>query len=166
MIRIRRETADDLRAIRSVNEAAFGTPEEADIVDALRAEGRTLVSLVAEADGRVVGHVLFSRMWIRTAGGSIDAVALAPLAVVPEHQRQGTGSLLIQEGLRALRSRGETIVIVVGHPAYYPRFGFASERAAALASPFPAEAFMALELVPGALDGVSGRVEYPKAFGL
>lgn len=166
MIRIRLETNDDLLAIRRVNDAAFGTRDEADIVDALRAEGHALVSLVAEVGGRVVGHVLFSRMWIRTAGGSIDAVALAPMAVVPEHQRQGIGGRLIHEGLRALRSRGETIVIVVGHPAYYPRFGFASARAAALASPFPAEAFMALELVPGALDGVSGRVEYPKAFGL
>jgi putative acetyltransferase len=93
-------------------------------------------------------------------------VALAPLAVVPRHQRLGVGGRLIQHGLSWLRGRGEHIVLVLGHPEYYPRFGFSSERARALESPFPAEAFMALELLPGALDGVRGRVRYPNAFGL
>lgn len=163
---VRPERRADLPAIRTVNEAAFGTSEEADLVDALRTEGRVLLSLVAERDGTIVGHVLFSRMWIRTAGGRIDAVALAPVAVDPASQRQGIGSRLILDGLAALRERGERIVLVLGHPAYYPRFGFSSERAASLASPFPTDAFMVLELAPGALDGVSGSVEYPQAFGL
>lgn len=132
----------------------------------LRAEGRALLSLVAEREGAVTGHALFSRMWIRTAAGRVDAVALAPVAVAPASQRQGIGSRLVQSGLASLRERGERIVIVVGHPAYYPRFGFSHALAAALSSPFPAEAFMALELAAGALDGVSGSVEYPQAFGL
>jgi putative acetyltransferase len=166
MVHIRPESHDDAEAIRHVNEAAFGTSEEADLVDALRTGGQVLVSLVAEADGRVVGHVLFSRMWIRTADGLMDAVALAPVAVVPECQKQGIGTRLIVDGLGRLRNGGERIVIVLGHPAYYPRFGFSSERARHLASPFPADAFMALDLVPGALDGVTGAVAYPEAFGI
>jgi len=163
---IRWEQDVDRPAIRRVNQAAFGTSEEADLVDTLRADGVVLRSAVAEADGALVGHVLFSRMWIETAGAAIDAVALAPVAVPPSHQRQGIGDRLIRFGLAALREDGERIVLVVGHPPYYPRFGFSSALAGSIESPFPADAFMALELVPGALDGVSGRVRYPPAFGL
>jgi putative acetyltransferase len=163
---IRWEQDVDRPAIRRVNQAAFGTSEEADLVDTLRADGVVLRSAVAEADGALVGHVLFSRMWIETAGAAIDAVALAPVAVQPSHQRQGIGDRLIRFGLAALREDGERIVLVVGHPPYYPRFGFASALAGSIESPFPADAFMALELVPGALDGVSGRVRYPAAFGV
>jgi putative acetyltransferase len=132
----------------------------------LRADEAVLASFVAEREGRIVGHILFSRMSIETTGGPIAAVALAPVAVVPEGQRQGVGGQLIAHGLDWLRDRGERIVIVVGHPGYYPRFGFSSDRARALTSPFPADVFMALELVPGALDGISGSVRYPAAFGL
>jgi putative acetyltransferase len=149
-----------------VNEAAFGGREEADLVEALRADGAVLLSLVADVDGQVVGHVLFGRMSIATHSGDVPAVALAPMAVAPAHQRQGIGSQLIPAGLALLRSLGEQIVIVVGHPAYYPRFGFSSETAAALDGPFSRDAFMALELAPGALDGVRGRVRYPVAFGI
>jgi putative acetyltransferase len=152
--------------IRSIHEAAFGGLEEADLVDQLRTGGDVLISLVAELEGRIVGHVLFSRMWIETAGGLVSAVALAPVAVLPDQQRQGIGGRLIRFGLDLLRERGERIVIVVGHPDYYPQFGFSREKAWALESPFPVEAFMALELSADALDGVRGRVVYPAAFGL
>jgi putative acetyltransferase len=163
---VRTETEADYPTIRQVNEAAFGTTEEADLVDALRAGGLALLSLVAESDGLVVGHVLFSRMSIETPDGTVPAVALAPMAVSPLYQRQGIGGRLIRRGLDTLREQAERIVIVVGHAAYYPRFGFSTASAAALESPFPPEVFMALELSPGALARVRGRVRYPEAFGI
>lgn len=101
-------------------------------------------------------------MWVET----VAAAALAPLAVLPEYQRRGLGAELIARGLDLLRENGERIVLVLGHPEYYPRFGFSAENARNLESPFPPEAYMALELIPGALDGVRGKVKYPRAFGL
>lgn len=162
---VRSENPGDLAersAVRSVNEAAFGRPDEADLVDALRSEQVILASLVAERDHQIVGHILFSRMWIDT----VPAVALAPVAVLPEHQRQGIAATLIHIGIKRMRARGEHIVTVLGHPGYYERFGFAAESARHLESPFPPEAYMALELTPGALAGVRGKVRYPAAFGL
>lgn len=118
--------------IRSINEAAFGRPDEADLVDGLRSEGAVLLSLVAEVERQIVGHVLFSRMSIETSGGPVPAAALAPVAVLPDHQRRGIGEQLIRHGLDLLRARGERIVIVLGHPGYYPRFGFSSQKARSL----------------------------------
>lgn len=163
---VREENREDRSAIHVVHEAAFGGAEEADLVDKLRDEGDALLSLVAEVDRSVVGHVLFSRMWIEMAGEAVEAVALAPVAVLPAHQNRGVGGELVRHGLDLLRARGERIVIVLGHPAYYPRFGFSSEKARALDSPFPGDSFMAMELVDGALGGVRGVVRYPTAFGL
>jgi len=168
-VTVRCENMEDTKErslIRSINEAAFGRPDEADLVDGLRSEGVVLVSLVAEVDKRIAGHILFSRMWIETPGGSVPAAALAPMAVLPGDRRRGIGQRLILHGLELLRRRGERIVIVLGHPDYYPRFGFSSETARYLESPFPPEAFMAMELSPGALDGICGSVRYPAAFGL
>jgi len=163
---IRAKAPADHAMIRHVNEAAFGGSEEADLVEALRTAGGVLLSVVAESDGLIVGHILFSRMWIDTAAGPIDAVALAPMAVLPECQRREIGGRLIRHGLTALRGLGERIVIVVGHAEYYPRFGFSRAQAGSLEGPFSRESFMALELSPGALEGVRGRVRYPPAFGL
>ena len=163
---VRRENADDVGPIRVVNEAAFGGHEEADLIDRLRHEGAVLASFVAELDGRVIGHVLFSRMLIEAAHDSLPSVALAPLAVLPKHQRCGVGSRLVQFGLDWLLARGERSVLVLGHPRYYQRFGFSTDRAHLLTSPFPPDAFMALELVANALDGIRGTVRYPVAFGL
>jgi putative acetyltransferase len=120
---IREEAREDWPAVRRVNEAAFGRPDEADLVDGLRAENVVLASLIAEADSEIVGHILFSRMSINSDRGGIAAVALAPVAVLPAHQRKGVGGELIRKGLNLLRQRGEAIVIVLGHPGYYPRFG-------------------------------------------
>jgi putative acetyltransferase len=163
---VRVETPDDGTAIGLVNQAAFGGEDEARLVEALRTEDLALISLVAEVEDRIVGHVLFSRMAIETAAGTVPAVALAPVAVLPGYQRQGVGGRLIRRGLDLLRDRGEQIVIVVGHAAYYPRFGFSTDKARALGSPFARDVFMALELSPGALEGVDGRVRYPAAFGI
>ena len=169
MVRIRVENSEniaDRASIRTVNTAAFGGSKEAALVDELRRSEHALVSLVAELEGRIVGHVLFSRMWINTPPRLVPAVALAPLAVLPEHQRKGIGGSLILQGLELLRGQGETIVIVVGHPDYYPRFGFSQDKAKLLGSPFSPHAFMAMELIPGSLSGICGSVVYPPAFGI
>jgi putative acetyltransferase len=144
----------------------LGRSDEADLVDGLHADGAVLLSLVAEVNNAILGHILFSRMTVETVTELVSAVALAPLAVLPDQQSRGIGSQLVRAGLDQLRDRGERIVTVLGHENYYPRFGFSSENARGLESPFPPEAFMALELSAGALAGVHGTVRYPPAFGL
>jgi putative acetyltransferase len=165
-IDIRAETVADLDAIRYINRLAFGQDDEARLVDALREGGCVRLSLVAEQSGQVVGHILFSDLPIITEAGTIPGLALAPMAVLPEFQRRGIGSELVRKGLGECRQRGHRIVVVLGHPHFYPRFGFSSELASALASPFGGgDSWMALELVPGALAGVTGRVVYAPPFG-
>jgi putative acetyltransferase len=128
--------------------------------------GYLRVSLVAEQAGQVVGHILFSDLPIITNAGTVPALALAPMAVLPAFQKQGVGSALVRKGLEECRHKGHKIAVVVGHPHFYPRFGFSSKLAAHLVSPFSGrESFMALELVAGSLDGVKGRVQYPPPFG-
>jgi putative acetyltransferase len=163
---IRSERPDDAAAVRSINEAAFGRPDEADLIDRLRAEGAVLRSLVAERAAQAVGHILFSRMWIDIPGLSVPAVALAPMAVLPDQQRQGIGARLVRAGLDHLRTKGERIVLVLGHPDYYPRFGFSAAKTQTLEHPFPPAAFMALELTADALAGIRGKVRYPVPFGI
>lgn len=160
------ENPGEPQRIHAVNQAAFGGSFEADLVDRLRTEGHALLSLVAEIEGVIVGHVLFSRMAIKTPSGLIPAVALAPLAVLPEYQRRGIGGELTRRGIELLRARQERIVLVLGHPGYYPKFGFSAEKASLLESPFPPDAFLALELSPGALNGLRGTVLYPPPFGI
>jgi putative acetyltransferase len=163
---IRPESTADEDAIRQVNRLAFGQDDEARLVDALRGGGYVRVSLVAEKASQVVGHILFSDLPIVTEAGTVPALALAPMAVLPELQKQGIGSALVHKGLEMCRQQGHRIVIVLGHMHFYPRFGFSPKLAANLESPFSGgDSFMALELVPGALDGVAGRVQYPPPFG-
>jgi putative acetyltransferase len=164
--RIREETPADLAAIREVNRLAFGRDDEARLVDALRDGGYARASLVAEVDGQVVGHLLFSDLPIVTREGTTPALSLAPMAVIPSHQRRGIGTMLVREGLRACRDAGHQVVIVLGHPEFYPRFGFSAKMAERLKAPFSGAAFMALELVPGALAAVAGEVRYPPPFGV
>ena len=162
---IRPETIADPEAIRNVNCLAFGQDAEARLVDALRDGGYVRLSLVAEKDGEVVGHILFSDLPIITKAGTVPALALAPMSVLPAFQRQGIGSALVRRGLEICREHGHRIVIVLGHPDYYPRFGFSVRLAGPLSSPFGGgESWMALELVPGALAGVVGNVQYPPPF--
>src|SRR5262249_26345636 len=129
---IRPETVADLDAIRHVNRLAFGQDTEARLVDALRDGDYLQVSLVAENAGQVVGHILFSKLPIITEAGTIWALALAPMAVLPEFQNQGIGSALVRSDLEACRDQGHRIVVVVGHPQFYPRFGFSPKLAAPL----------------------------------
>lgn len=168
MTTIRPETAEDYAAIHEVNALAFRRDVEARLIEALRGSPDFIpeLSLVAVEGGRVVGHILFSPMAIETKDGAVPALALAVLAVRPELQNQGIGSELVRDGLERCRRLGHRIVVVVGHPGYYPRFGFSPARARGLEAPFPVpdEAFLALELVPGALEGVVGMVRYPPPF--
>ncbi len=161
---IRPETVADHAAIREVNRLAFGGEGEAWLVDALRGGGYARISLVAEEEGRVIGHILFSVLTIATPQREIEALSLAPMAVVPSHQRKGIGSSLVREGLRACREAGHRIVIVLGHPEFYPRFGFLAKLAEPLRSPYSGPAFMAVELVPDVLQGIEGEVRYPPPF--
>jgi putative acetyltransferase len=162
---IRPETTADHEAIRQVNRLAFGQDAEAHLVDALRDGGYVRLSLVAERDGQIVGHILFSDLPIITEAGTVPALALAPMAVLPAYQRKGLGSALVRRGLEYCRDQGHRIVLVLGHPDFYPKFGFSAKLAESLSSPFGGgEAWMALELVPGALAGLAGKVQYPAPF--
>lgn len=161
---IAEETSQDIEAIAALNRAAFGGEEEVEIIDRLRRDGLFALSLVERDAEPVVGHILFSELDVSVDGRPVRAVALAPMAVPPARQRAGIGTRLVQHGLSMLKDRGYEAVIVLGHPGYYPRFGFSATLAAKLAAPFTGAAFMALELKPGALAGTSGAVRYPRAF--
>jgi putative acetyltransferase len=160
-LEIRREAPADIDAIRQVNRLAFGREEEAQLVDALRTAAQVRVSLVAIADGELVGHILLSAIEIVGPRRAIPALALGPMAVLPERQNLGIGSVLVRDALEACREQGHRIVVVVGHPAFYPRFGVSAELAQPLHSAFSGPAWMALELQPGALADVAGTVRYP-----
>jgi putative acetyltransferase len=166
MFLIRQENLSDHAAVREVNLQAFNGDSEAQLVDRLRSDGAVVTSLVALEGGEIVGHILFSNLSIEAEPPVLDAVSLAPMAVVPKCQHRGIGSALVQKGLELCRQSGKTIVVVLGHPDYYPRFGFSAELAKRLHGPYSGNAWMAVELVSGALDGVEGIVRYPDAFGL
>jgi putative acetyltransferase len=163
---IRPETEVDLPAIDDVNQRAFGRADEALLVRRLRDDGLVVASLVAEQGGAVVGHVMLSWLPTRVDGHSLRVVALAPVAVLPERQRQGIGSRLVEGSIEAAREHSVAAIIVLGHPRYYPRFGFSAAAARGLAAPFSGKSFMALELVAGSLAGKTGTVHYPSAFGI
>ncbi|WP_425613793.1 GNAT family N-acetyltransferase [Anatilimnocola sp. NA78] len=162
---IRAEQPEDSLAIDEVVRKAFGQEDEATLVRALRELGLNLLSLVAISQGGIVGHLLFTRLPIVSDDRIWNAVALAPLAVVPAKQRMGVGSGLMQVGLQQLKEQGERIVVVLGHEHYYTRFGFTAAAAEPLSGPFRGPSWMALELAPGALQGVAGQVKYAAPFG-
>jgi putative acetyltransferase len=162
---IRVEQLGDEPGIREVNEQAFDGPLEARLVDALRGTPDSL-SLVATIDDRVVGHILFTPVTIDPPVDHCRIAGLAPMAVRPGHQRSGVGGQLIRAGLDACRRSGYAAVVVLGHPEYYPRFGFAPAHTFGVRCEFPSppEAFMAMELERGALSRVRGLVRYQPQF--
>ena len=164
MISIRAERPEDLPAIRHVNEMAFERPDEADLVDALRGSDAWLpeLSLVAEDEFGIVGHALFSLVQLDSGP---DLLSLAPMAVASDRQRAGIGSSLIRHGLELAQHTEYPLVVVLGHPAYYPRFGFESARGLGIETPYdaPDEAWLALPL-PAYDESARGTVRYPQAF--
>jgi putative acetyltransferase len=151
--------------VHRVHESAFESHVEVDIVDALRQQEPTIVSLVAERDEAVVGHIMFSPVTLSEHPG-FRIMGLAPMAVTPPRQRGGIGSALVRAGLERCRELGFGAVAVLGHPEYYPRFGFVPAKSFGIVCEYdvPDEAFMILELRPGFLDGASGVIRYHEAF--
>ena len=143
-------TPDRYAAIADLNHATFGSDAEGALIARLRDDGLVLVERAALDADELVGHILFSRLKVEIEGRAVRSAALAPMAVRPDRQRQGIGSRLVQDGLAELRPIGCEAVIVLGHPGYYPRFGFSAALAEKLDAPFRGEAFMVLELTPGA----------------
>ena len=162
---IRAEKECDQDTVHAVNMSAFKTPSEADLVDALRTQAQPVVSLVAEENGEVVGHIMFSPVSL-SDHPNLKVMGLAPMAVVPVHQRTGIGSALVRAGLDQCRQLDFVAVVVLGHPEYYPRFGFSPSSQFGIDSEYdvPEEVFMAMELQPEALSGKTGRVRYHPAF--
>ena len=168
VVTIRPEQPTDHEQVFQVNQLAFGQPDEARLVQALRRSPAFIpeLSLVAVEDERVVGHILFTRIVVRNGTTAHEALALAPMAVLPARQRVGIGSSLVKRGLADSRNLGHAVIILVGHPEYYPRFGFVPGEPFGIWPPFEVSpgAFMVLELLPNALAGIRGQVEYPAEF--
>jgi len=167
MICVREEGPDDIEAIRRLNEKAFGQLAEANIVERLRENCPNLLSLVAIQADQIVGHLLFSPVSIEGDGKTMQGMGLAPMAVLPEYQRRGIGSLLVQEGLEILNNRSCPFVMVLGHPEYYPRFGFERASLCGIRSQWegvPDDAFMIRILDQEAMVGASGMARYLREF--
>lgn len=180
-MKYRLEQPIDLSAIHRVVAAAFGREDEAELVDRLRDHGRAALSAVAVADagaragcevaedqsagGEIVGHILFSPLAIEGHPTLSRALALAPLAVLPAWQGKRVGTALTEFALAACRTAGHRVAFVLGHPNYYPRFGFRCELAAGFACPYAGDHFMGLELAAGALAVRQGTIIYPPEFG-
>lgn len=161
----RLERPGEEESIRSLHRVAFSRHDEAALVDELRDGGYLILSLVADRDGEILGHIAFSRVGIENGGPRCRASILAPIAVLPAHQHQGIGKTMIHESLARLEQAGENITFVVGEPGYYARFGFTAVRAAEFDSDYSGPAFMARDLnVPDARLG-SGRLIIPPPFG-
>ncbi len=162
---IRDATLREFPAIRAVVRHAFGQADEANLVENLRADGDVLFELVAADQSAIQGHILYTRLSIDRGGETLAAAALAPVSVLPAFQRSGLGKALIEAGNGRCAALGLKAILVLGHPDYYPRFGFSARQAEALDAPFSGPSFMALELEPGCLK-MGGRVRYAAAFGV
>lgn len=166
-LRIRPERPGDETAIRAINDLAFGGKTEGAIVDALRASGGPIISLVATQGGTIVGHILFSPVTIESAAGSVTGMGLAPMAVTPGLQSRGVGSSLVRAGLAEVRTKSYPYVVVLGHSHYYPRFGFvpASRHGIRCAwDEVPDEAFMVIVLDEVVMEDVTGVARYRPEF--
>lgn len=165
MMQIRAELPADIDAVRAVHRAAFDSPLEARLVDALRQAGKAVISRVLCEQGEVRGHVVFSPVTVASCPKTKNGVGLAPVGILPAHQNKGLGTALIKAGLEAARVAGYDFVVVLGDPDYYPRFGFSAASAAGLSNEYQLdEPFMALALKPEGLKGVRGLVKYAKEF--
>jgi putative acetyltransferase len=162
---IRAEEERDVPAVYAVNAAAFGTTVEAELVNALRRQARPLISLVAEDNDAILGHIMFSPVSL-TGHPDLKLMGLAPLAVAPARQRQGIGSALVPAGLERCKQLGFGAVVVLGHPEYYPRFGFLPSTRFGIGCEYdvPEDVFMVLELQAGHLRGASGTIQYHPLF--
>jgi putative acetyltransferase len=163
---IRPECPNDYPKIRQSNIEAFDTEAEANLVDMLRNSGIPLISLVAEINNEVVGHILFSPVTLENNNPDVSIAGLAPMAVLPEYQKKGIGAMLIKEGLEHCKKTGYVAVVVLGHPEYYPRFGFTPSMRYGIQSEYdvPDEVFMIKELNEGALDNRRGTIKYHELF--
>ena len=163
-MRIRAEVPRDYLSVHQITAAPFGVETEAKLIGVLRAQASPVVSLVAEDNGTLAGHILFSP--VSLPGSEALAMGLAPMAVTPLRQRRGIGSALVRAGLARCQELGAVAVVVVGHPEFYPKFGFSPAERFGLKCEYdvPAGAFMAIELHAGALRGASGTVKYHAAF--
>jgi putative acetyltransferase len=164
--RIRAASLSDRAAVRRIHEAAFGRRGEADLVEALEDGGHVVASLLATIGDEPVGHVLFTELPLQVAGSDrqVRGVALAPVAILPDVQRRGLGGALIAAGLDACRQAGAQAAVVLGHAAYYPRFGFSAQLARSIRAPWSGPSFMALELTAGALADVEVTAIYAPPF--
>ena len=152
-------------AVLELNRLAFKGDEESRLIKNLARDNSILASFVAVDGDEIVGHILFSPLYVIADGKRVDAVALAPMCVVPSRQKQGIGTLLVEHGIAAMKSAGHEAIIVLGHVNFYPRFGFRHDLARNLACPFNQyEAFMGLELRAGSLGGKTGTCAYARAF--
>ena len=166
MLIIRPEFPEDQAPIHYVNQEAFGRNQEADLVDKLRKRGALTISLVAVQETAIVGHIAFSPVEITSEKSSFEALALAPMAVLPPYQNKGIGSQLVTAGLEECLRLGHEIIVVVGHPNYYPRFGFVPANPKGIECEFeaPHEAWMIKELKEGTLAGSQGKVRFQPEF--
>jgi putative acetyltransferase len=162
---IRSEESTDYVSVHEVNAAAFDTPAEANLVDVLRKEAHPIISLVAEDNGKILGHIMFSPVSL-SDHVDLQIMGLAPLAVLPGYQRKGIGSALVKKGLVKCQELGFGAVVVLGHARYYPRFGFLPSTVFGIQSEYdvPEEVFMVKELIPGYLRHGSGMIQYHAAF--
>lgn len=160
------ESPEDIPGIYEVNRSAFGRVDEADLVNKLRLDNAITLSLVAVDNGQVVGHILITPVTVDSEDSQWNAVALGPMAVLPPYQKQGIGSQLIRAAFAELIRTGHFVVIVLGHPQYYPRFGFKPSKPLGIQWEIsvPEDVFMVAELKDGALDGKKGVVRYHPAF--
>ena len=167
MLVIRKEIPGDEAAVRRVNDEAFGRKEEGEIFDKLRKRGALTISLVADEDGRLVGYIAFSPVTVESENSSFEATCLAPVAVLPAYQNKGIGSQLVKAGLEECCRLERDVVVLLGHPTYYPRFGFVPAKTKGLECEYeaPDEAWMVIELRDGALAGRQGKVRFQPEFG-
>jgi putative acetyltransferase len=162
---IRSEEPKDYPGIYAVNASAFETPAEANLVEALRKEISPIISLVAEENEAIVGHILFSPVTL-SGHAELKIMGLGPMAVVPAHQHNGIGSALVRAGVERCKELGYGAAVVLGHRGYYPRFGFTPSIDYGIRSEYdvPQDVFMVMELQPGYLRGATGIIQYHAAF--